>query len=413
MPTDSVSTSGGTTLGGRYDLGEVVGRGGMADVHRATDRVLHRPVAVKLLRETAQDDTDRVRFTAEARILAGLSHAGLVMVLDAGITSERPYLVMELVEGPTLRERCAGRALDSEVVAGVGAQVAAALAYAHARGVVHRDVKPANVLLGAGGRVKLADFGIARLIGDTVPHTRTGHAIGTAAYLAPEQVRGGEVTPAVDVYSLGLVLLEALTGDRAYPGPPTEAALARLSRAPQIPETLTPAWRRLLREMTAAEPALRPDAARVAAELGAEPTGALQRPGGDATATLLLPQLGGISPRGPVPSMIDRAAGALAHRAGAALSRVAALPSHVRGVAAAVLAIAVLVVIAALASGGDASTPGDEIPSRTPVDAGPLDPAAPTAAPTDRATDRATDKGSGKPKKPGHAGGPGKGHGRP
>ena len=113
--------------------------------------------------------------------------------------------------------------------------MADALAYAHAQGIVHRDVKPANVLLGTDRQIKLADFGIARLIGDTVRHTQTGHAIGTAAYLAPEQVRGDELTTAADVYSLGLVLLEALTGQRAYPGTPTEAALARLTRAPQHP----------------------------------------------------------------------------------------------------------------------------------------------------------------------------------
>src|SRR6476469_3121215 len=113
----------------------------MADVHRATDRVLHRAVAVKVLRDTADDESDRLRFTAEARTLAGLSHPGLVMVLDAGTTSERPYLVMELVTGQTLAQCCSGQALAPARVAAVGSRLAEALAYAHQQGVVHRDVK--------------------------------------------------------------------------------------------------------------------------------------------------------------------------------------------------------------------------------------------------------------------------------
>ncbi len=254
------------TLRDRYVLEGLLGSGGMADVHRATDSTLERSVAVKVLRDVAGDETARHRFVAEARTLARLSHRNLVTVLDAGIgeDDDRPFLVMELVEGRSLDDALRAGPLPPEDAASVGAQLAAGLAYAHERGVVHRDVKPGNVLLSHDGRVKLADFGIARLLGDTARHTRTGTAIGTAAYLAPEQVRGEDVTGAADTYSLGLVLLESLTGTRAFPGSPTEAALARLQRDPEVPDTLGEGWVTLLTAMTASDPADRPEAAEVA-----------------------------------------------------------------------------------------------------------------------------------------------------
>jgi serine/threonine protein kinase len=256
-----------TLVGDRYVLGELLGRGGMADVHRGTDTVLDRAVAIKLLRRLTDDDADRSRFEAEARTLARLNHAGVVGVLDAGDTGERPYLVLELVDGTNLAECCTGAALHLSRVVAVGTQVADALAHAHAAGVVHRDVKPSNILLGSDGRVALTDFGIARLLGDSAGHTRTGTTIGSPAYLAPEQVRGLEVTPATDVYALGLVLIEMLTGRRAYPQTPTEAALARLTAPPELPDRLPEGWVGLLRHMTELDPEARPTAAEVAVEL--------------------------------------------------------------------------------------------------------------------------------------------------
>ena len=220
------------TLGDRYVLDELIGRGGMADVYRATDRVLDRQVAVKVLRELTEDESDRERFVAEAKTLAKLNHVGLVTVLDAGTHAGRPFLVMELIDGPNLAECCADTAMHVTRVVAVGAQVADALAHAHAIGVVHRDVKPSNIMLGRDGRVWLTDFGIARLLGDTAKHTRTGITLGSPAYLSPEQVRGQEVTLAADVYSFGLVLIETLSGERAYPQTATEAALARLTSPP-------------------------------------------------------------------------------------------------------------------------------------------------------------------------------------
>jgi serine/threonine protein kinase len=239
----------------------------MGDVYRARDRVLDRSVAVKLLRSIAVSETERARFTDEARTLALLSHPGLVTILDAATTDDEPYLVMELIHGQSLAESCRGGALEPAHVAAIGAQLADALGHAHAAGVVHRDLKPGNVLLGSDGRALLADFGLARLMSDSVRHTTDGVAVGTAAYLAPEQVCGEDITPAADVYSLGLVLLEALTGERAYQGMPIEAALARLTMPPVIPDALPSRWHVLLRAMTAREPAARPSTDEVAASM--------------------------------------------------------------------------------------------------------------------------------------------------
>ena len=141
------------------------------------------------------------------------------------------------------------------------------LSYVHANGIVHRDVKPSNILVGRDGGVRLADFGIARVLADPTGHTVTGTTIGTAAYIAPEQVRGEAGTAASDVYSLGLVLLEALTGTRAYTGGPMEAALARLHAAPLIPTSLPTGWPALLTQMTHSDPALRPSMAETEAVL--------------------------------------------------------------------------------------------------------------------------------------------------
>lgn len=275
-------------LGGRYLLGERIGSGGVADVHRAHDRVLDRTVAVKVLRAgdagapgSPQDTaarTERARFEAEARLLASLVHPGLVTLLDADTRGERAFLVMELVDGPTLRGLLDRGPLTTTRAGEVGSQLASALAWAHGRGVVHRDVKPANVLLDRSGRARLADFGIARLVDDTRHHTRVGFTVGTAAYLAPEQVLGDPLTSAADVYALGIVLLEAVTGEHPFPGTATESARARLVGPPVLPECLTPAWQRLVGAMTATDPARRPSAAAVADELGLGDTCAMAVP---------------------------------------------------------------------------------------------------------------------------------------
>jgi len=253
-------------LAGRYELGEVLGHGG----------VLDRAVAVKLFRSDAAVPDLAGRYEQEARLLASLSHPGLVTIFDAGVDASaperpQPYLVMELVEGPTLARRLADGSIPAAQVASLGAELAAALAYVHRRGVVHRDVKPANILLtdgadGAAVTARLTDFGIARLV-DSTRMTMHGLTLGTPNYLSPEQAIGGEVAAPTDVYALGLVLLECCTGQIVYPGHGVEAAVVRLHRPPDFPSWLGPQWSHLLIAMTHPDPAQRPSAAQVSTAL--------------------------------------------------------------------------------------------------------------------------------------------------
>ncbi len=248
----------GRLLDDRYRVGPLVGRGGMATVHSATDIRLRRAVAVKVFHAPV-DEIALARLTAEARTLAGLSHPGLVKVFDVCMDSDQPYLVMQLVSGSTLRTVINRGPLEPVVVARLGARLAETLRYVHSRRVVHRDLKPSNVLLDQSGLCYLADFGIAKAIG-AAHLTASGHCVGTAAYLAPEQVSGLGAGPAADVYSLGLVLLECLTGEPEFTGTEVEAAVARLSRSPMVPRSVPPALRRVLITMTAREPEDRPAA---------------------------------------------------------------------------------------------------------------------------------------------------------
>ena len=269
-------TTGQTLVANRYALGQRLGNGGMSHVYAAHDQLLDRDVAVKLF-GPAVDAAGPERQRAEMRTLAQLSHPRLVALHDAGTDHvgdgwDRAYLVMELIDGPSLATVLHDGPLTPQHAARIGAGVADALDYIHSRGIIHRDVKPANILLDgpldAGGEPRLADFGIAQTLGDG-GLTQTGLTIGTAPYLSPEQVRGASAGPASDIYALGLVLLECLTGRREYPGSTAESALARLTRQPLIDPDLPQPWPELLAAMTGPDPQRRPPAAEVAQALEA------------------------------------------------------------------------------------------------------------------------------------------------
>jgi serine/threonine protein kinase len=291
----------GEIVGGRYRILRLIAHGGMASVYAAHDQALGREVALKLFPSQDADDAEQLRrFRMETRLVATLNHPGVVTLFDAGTdegrhTGPAPYLTMELVEGQDLRSRLQQGTLDHAETAAVGAGIASALAYVHGRGVIHRDIKPANILLAhgeAGGlpMPKLTDFGIARLIENQTRLTSTGMMIGTAAYLSPEQVAGQQVTSASDIYSLGLVLLECLTGKAEFGGTAVEAAVARLHREPVIPPALGSQWRQLLGAMTAREPEARPAASTVHSSLQAALASPTYVPGPVApAATQVLP----------------------------------------------------------------------------------------------------------------------------
>ena len=231
----------GTSLGTRYTLTKRIAVGGMGEVWAATDTVLDRTVAVKLLNPGLSQESDFVeRFRAEARHTAALQHPNIATVFDYGEDDGTAYLVMELVPGQPLSQIIAERApLSAQETVAILIQAATALAAAHEGGVVHRDVKPANILITPDGTVKLTDFGISRAV-DSVPLTQTGQVLGTAQYLSPEQALGQSATASSDIYALGVVGHEMLTGERPFDtGSVVSTALAHVNQPPPpLPETV-------------------------------------------------------------------------------------------------------------------------------------------------------------------------------
>jgi serine/threonine-protein kinase len=267
-----VNAATGTVLSHRYALTEPIAAGGMGQVWRATDTVLDRTVAVKLLNPAlSQQSGFRERFRAEARNSASLHHRNITTVFDYGEDEGSAYLVMELVAGQPLSRLIAEQApLSAQAAASILIQTANALEAAHQAGVIHRDVKPANILVTPDGTAKLTDFGISRLV-NGAPLTQTGEVLGTAQYLSPEQVVGQSATPSSDIYALGVVGHEMLTGQRPFEGETVMAtALAHMNQPPPpLPDTVPVGIRNVISAALAKEPAARPaTAAAMAHALG-------------------------------------------------------------------------------------------------------------------------------------------------
>jgi serine/threonine-protein kinase len=251
----------GSIVLGRYALGEKIGAGGFSEVWRATDVVLARPVAIKMLHLTSAEAL--TRFRAEAQHAGGLSHENIARIYDycEPAPPQPPFLVMELVDGPSLAEALGAGPLDPARALDIVAQTASGLHAAHLAGLVHRDIKPANLLLAPGGVLKITDFGIAQAA-DSAPVTVTGQLLGTAGYLAPERVMGAPATAASDLYSLGIVAYECLAGTPPFTGPALAVALAHRERAlPPLPGQVPEDVAALVLALTAKDPTGRPRSA--------------------------------------------------------------------------------------------------------------------------------------------------------
>ncbi|UWF77551.1 serine/threonine protein kinase [Microbacterium neungamense] len=258
----------GVSFGGRYELQSRIAIGGMGEVWEATDHVIGRTVAIKILKDEYMGDPGFLeRFRAEARHAALVNHEGIASVFDYGEENGSAYLVMELVPGEalsTILER--DGALSADKTLDIVAQTASALQAAHAAGLVHRDIKPGNLLITPDGRVKITDFGIAR-IADQVPLTATGQVMGTVQYLSPEQASGHAASPATDIYSLGIVAYECLAGKRPFTGESQVAiAMAQINeQPPPLPATVPIPVQNLVMAMIAKKPADRPSSAATVA----------------------------------------------------------------------------------------------------------------------------------------------------
>lgn len=386
---------------GRYRLDSVIATGGMGVVWRATDTRLDRAVAVKVLKEEYADDpTFRTRFEGEARSAAALHHPGIAGVYDYGAgdqaRSTPPYLVMELVDGQPLsallaEARANGRALDPAVVQDLMAQAADALGAAHRAGIVHRDVKPANLMVTPDRTVKITDFGIARAA-DAVALTRTGSVMGTPQYLSPEQARGHASTPASDVYSLGVVAYECLVGHRLFEKEtPVATALAHLQEpVPELPTTVPASLRTVVTRALAKDPEQRyADGSAFAAALrqpGAAGAGAVAAaPPADSATQVLPPVAAAVPPPAPTPATTPVPAGVHRLESPAAYTGTAE-PQRRRSPWVAAIAVLLLVVIAVviaalLLSGDDEPVAETPRPTRSATTQ-----TTPTTAPTTEPT---------------------------
>jgi eukaryotic-like serine/threonine-protein kinase len=252
-------------LGGRYRLVRLLGQGGMSDVYEAFDETTGTSVAVKIVR--SNDPEYGHRLAQEAHALESFEHPALVRLLDVGDETGQAYFVMELIAGQTLAEALLSGPLPSKETAAIGARLAGALAYVHERGVVHRDVKPSNILLSSDGDAWLGDFGIAKSP-EAPTLTVAGTTMGTVSYMAPEQLEDHRVGPPADIWSLGIILLECLTGHRVYEGTPSEVLARRLAGPVVVPDDLPAPWKVVLTGMLTQLPDQRLEAGQVSDLLG-------------------------------------------------------------------------------------------------------------------------------------------------
>ena len=301
---DQVSAVTDGLVAGRYRLGRVLGRGGMADVYEGHDERLARGVAVKMLRSdvAAQHPEVIARFEAEARSAARLSHPNVVAIYDTGEHEGRPFIVMERMPGETLAEHLSPGPVDLDWLRRVAGDVLGALGVAHNAGIVHRDIKPGNILIAENGCAKVADFGIAKSLDEATPDlTGTNLLVGTPAYMAPERVAGEPATIQADIYSLGVVLYEAAAGRKPFTGT-TPVALAYAIRQgdaeplPALRPDIDPAFADVVTQAMAADPAARFASAWAMATAlgvaeGTDETMPLVGSGPDATVTLAAPAL--------------------------------------------------------------------------------------------------------------------------
>ena len=406
-------------LAGRYRLGPLLGQGGMAEVYDAMDERLARPVAVKLLLPAfAAQAGMRDRFEAEARSAARLSHPSVVAVFDSGEDDGTPFIVMERLPGETLADRMGAASLEVEWLRKMARDVLGALGAAHAAGVVHRDVKPANILIAADGRAKVADFGIAKAL-EEAPSELTGanQLLGTPAYLAPERLDGLPATSRSDLYAFGVVLYEALTGVRAFPGTTPLSVAYAIQNADPVPldevrpglaaDLVTTVERAMHRDpaerfATAAEMAGALDA-HAAGTAAADSTVAMAGPSPEsATVMMPLPADAGTA------SSDESTAGSKPFWAGGLFGGLAAgFGRRTRHIALFIAGLVLIGVVALAAAGNDAGRPsgGDDTPTTI------VSPQAPTTLPEVTTATPATTAAPA-PGPPAGGGSPGKGKGK-
>jgi eukaryotic-like serine/threonine-protein kinase len=360
-----------TLLAGRYVLDEPIGAGGYCEVWRATDAVLTRQVAVKLLHAGyASHGEALARFKAEARHAGALSHENIARVYDYGEPADgQSYLVMELVDGPSLADVLARGPLGARPTMDTVAQVAAGLQAAHTAGLIHRDIKPANILFTSGGSVRITDFGIAHAVGST-PVTSTGMVMGTPGYIAPERVSGAQAGTASDLYALGIVAYECLAGSQPFAGGALDVAIAHRDRPlPPLPVSVPAEVAAFVMTLTAKDPACRPASAGEAADQAGRLRDDLLSPGYSAWA------VPSVVPGGPPPTIADDVRSRPRRRR----------PLAVAALTLAALTCLVLISVTGFASGSHPAGLPSHTPSRAPSQAGPAVTASPsgTAAPSE------------------------------